>query len=225
MEPGSEEGPRPGGHVARIFLAFAFLHAFAFPLVLSAWRPERRDFGSYVNLTILILGTALVVSARRAFVRKTVAAALVFVAYCPFMAFALYLGGIQFPDRISEPSEGGIASLKAIVTAEEQYRAASGAYGTLASLSAGERFIDRVLGRGKKSGFSFVLTLGAPADSSYQVTATPLTWSRSGEDRVSVDRGGIRFYRTHTRGYFTDNSGVIRFRVGAAASSGDSPIE
>lgn len=89
-----------------------------------------------------------------------------------------------------------IASLKIVVAAEIQYRATYGSaiYGTLSQLSRGPRpYIDPGLGAGRKRGYSFVMTVGTPADSNYRLTATPLPG-----------------WPAERRAFFVDVSGVVR---------------
>lgn len=57
----------------------------------------------------------------------------------------------------------------------------------------------------RRSGYTFSLTVGTPADSNYACVAVPLASGR--------------------RSFFVDSSGVIRWRRGGAASSADPPIE
>ena len=67
-----------------------------------------------------------------------------------------------------------------------------------------------VLATGVKSGYAFVYTSSAAVSNvvpAYHVNANPLTWNQTG-----------------TRYFFSDQSGVIRFNISAAASVGDAPI-
>lgn len=113
--------------------------------------------------------------------------------------------------RFARNESSAIASLKTLVTAEEQFKTTAGGavYGSLSAMSGmNPPYIGADLGRGVKSGYSFVLTVGTPADSNYVVEANPLAPGQS---------GGRRF--------FVDSSGVVRFHEEHRASSGDSAIE
>lgn len=105
-----------------------------------------------------------------------------------------------------------IGSLKKLVTAQEQFKATvgHGAYTTLAGLGASQidlGHIESDLASGKRLDYTFTLTVGTPAGSNYCVSARP----------VAPVAG--------QRSFFVDSTGVIRFKVGAEASSADSPIE
>ena len=70
--------------------------------------------------------------------------------------------------------------------------------------------IDNALASGVKSGYVFVYTSSSPVSNvvpAYAIQANPLTWSQTG-----------------TRYFFTDQSGVIRFNLSAAATVSDEPI-
>ncbi len=138
-----------------------------------------------------------------------------------FVAFALLLAigatsvvGALYPCgfqgyRANESS--AIASLKTIVTAEEQYKsdAGRGVYASLTQLSATTpQYLDSVLGAGKKSGYSFTLTVGTPAAENWTAVGFPTSPGKTGDRR-----------------FFVDFSGVIRFHNKRLATSADSPIE
>ncbi len=104
-----------------------------------------------------------------------------------------------------------IASLKTLVTAEEQYKSTGGGnvYAALTQLSAATPpYVDSVLASGKKSGYCFVLSVGTPADSNWYATARPVTPGKTGN-----------------RFFFVDSSGVIRFTLTGPATSADTPID
>lgn len=131
-----------------------------------------------------------------------------------FILVLAFLGGVAWvvlsrvrlvTAMIPANESSAIASLKSLVAAEERYKTTAGSavYGTLSQLSAGERpYLDLHLGRGRKGGYSFVMTVGTPADSNYAVDARPV-------------RPGI----TGRRYFFADSSGVIRGEVGHPARS------
>jgi type IV pilus assembly protein PilA len=66
--------------------------------------------------------------------------------------------------------------------------------------------IDTVLGSGVKSGYTFSFTAGG-SNASYTITATPVTAGVTGQ-----------------RGFFTDQSGVIRGDTSGSATSASTPI-
>jgi hypothetical protein len=85
-----------------------------------------------------------------------------------------------------------------------------GAYGDLGELSAMvPPFLDQVLGAGQKQGYQFI---AAPVDTdgspTFSATANPLAMGSSG-----------------TRGFFVDESGVIRFEQGAPATAASLPVQ
>lgn len=77
--------------------------------------------------------------------------------------------------------DGAIATLKTIVTAEEQFKATAGTavYAPLATLSATlPPYVDRETGSARRHGYSFLLVVGTPADSNYYVVASPIPPTR-----------------------------------------------
>ncbi|MFN0058288.1 MAG: type IV pilin protein [Planctomycetota bacterium] len=108
--------------------------------------------------------------------------------------------------RISGNEASAISSLRTLTTVNEQYRTRFGTYAAnLAALQA-SGYIDNVLGGGAKSGYNFT---------GYAATAT--TWSVGADAAVQG--------RTGERGFFVDESGVIRFATGAGAAVTDSPVD
>jgi prepilin-type N-terminal cleavage/methylation domain-containing protein len=97
-----------------------------------------------------------------------------------------------------------IQSLRTLTTAQFLFERKNKVYGTLAQLIP-EGTIDNTLGSGFKSEYSFVLTLNATSIR-YTITATPQA------DLVNMDY------------FFTDESGVIRFKRGAPADVTSTPI-
>jgi len=99
-----------------------------------------------------------------------------------------------------------ISAIRNVVTSHITYSATvgSGKYATdLAALQTA-KLIDSVLGSGTKDGYTFTSSGGAI---NFTVTAAPLTVGSTG-----------------TRYFFSDESGVIRYSTGAAASSASSPL-
>jgi hypothetical protein len=70
--------------------------------------------------------------------------------------------------------------------------------------------IDSVLAAGTKSGYQFSMTAIG--------TGTPLTGYTVGGDPVAPQTSG-------TRGFFSDQSGVIRYFSASGAKSSDSPLQ
>ena len=105
-----------------------------------------------------------------------------------------------------------VGCLKTFVTAEEQYREREPphVYVALTQLSAAvPAYVDSVLGSGRMGGYCFRLTVGTPADSRWQATATPFS----------------REMRRRGRHFFVDETGVIRFHPKRTVTSADSAIE
>jgi hypothetical protein len=70
--------------------------------------------------------------------------------------------------------------------------------------------IDSVLAGGTKSGYKFSMTAVG--------SGTPLTGYTVGGDPVAPQTSG-------TRGFFSDQSGVIRYFSASGAASSDSPLQ
>ena len=110
--------------------------------------------------------------------------------------------------RMSGQEAAIIASLRTISSTQEQYRARFGTYGTLLQLSTAS-MIDSVLGTGQKSGYTVTMAAG-------QVTNN--TWNCYAQPNVPGQTG--------VRGFYVDNSGVIRFTPnGAIPTTASSPID
>ncbi len=138
------------------------------------------------------------------------------------IAIIAIIAAIAIPNLLRSrmvANEGSaIGSMRTITSAEQQYQSAAiepmasgmGAYGELDELSAEDPpFVDNVLGTGTKQGYDFAVvtddTDGAPG---FVCNADP----------VEMDRTG-------SRGFFTDESGVIRFASGAAADENSDPVQ
>ena len=108
--------------------------------------------------------------------------------------------------RISGNEASAISSLRTITTVNEQYRTRFGRYpATLGELD-GQDYIDTVLGAGAKSGYNFTLNGGGNVWTAFGV---PQTVGSDGE-----------------RGFFADESGVIRFTAdGTQPDATSSPID
>ncbi|TET37220.1 MAG: prepilin-type N-terminal cleavage/methylation domain-containing protein [Planctomycetota bacterium] len=105
--------------------------------------------------------------------------------------------------RMSANEGSAIANLRTISSSQEQYRNRFGTYSSLADLSA-STFIDDVLGKGQKSGYSFSIT-----------TATDYVWACVAVPIIPGNTG--------VRGFRVDQSGVIRFTTDSSAPTTTSP--
>jgi len=138
------------------------------------------------------------------------------------IAIIAIIAAIAIPNllrsRMTANEGSAIGSMRTITSAEAQYQSAAvtpmasgmGRYGTLAELIVPvPPFVDTVLGSGTKQGYAFVVTQvatdGAPTFTS---TGTPSIPGSSGN-----------------RYFFADNSGVIRFANGAAATVASTPVQ
>ena len=107
--------------------------------------------------------------------------------------------------RMAANEASTIASLRTIVTVNEQYRSRFGVYsGSLEDLED-VGYLDNVLGSGRKSGFEFSY-IATPIE--WQCTAQPLSVGRSGQ-----------------RNFYVDESGVIRHALERDANVESLPIE
>jgi len=99
-----------------------------------------------------------------------------------------------------------ISAIRNVVTSHITYSATVGAGKYAADLPALQtaKLIDSVLGSGTKDGYSFSSSGSAI---NFTVTAAPLTAGSTG-----------------TRYFFSDESGVIRYSTGGAATSASSPL-
>ena len=119
------------------------------------------------------------------------------------------LAAIAIPNlvqsRKAANEASAIASIRNLVTAEVTYAATVGA-GSFASLAGlrGESFIDDVLGAGQKDGYSFTVTVNGGVG--FTIVAVPNAAGTSG-----------------TRGFFGDESGVIRYSLDGTPPDGSSP--
>ena len=99
-----------------------------------------------------------------------------------------------------------ISAIRNIVTSHITFSATVGSGSYAADLPALQtaKLIDSVLGSGTKDGYSFASSGGANA---FTITGAPLTAGSTG-----------------TRYFFSDESGVIRYNTGAAATSTSNPL-
>src|SRR5438128_998402 len=142
------------------------------------------------------------------------------------VAIILIIAAIAIPNllrsRMAANEASAVGSLRTLNTAAVTYSStypSVGYPGTLAALapragggtasSSAADLVDSVLGAGTKSGYGFTWTAGAGTPSTgYSVKANAVAQNTSG-----------------TRGFFTDQSGVIRYASGANAASSDSPLQ
>ena len=125
------------------------------------------------------------------------------------VAIIALIAAIAIPSLLSSRKAGNeasaISSLRTMMTVNEQYKTRFQTYSdSLATLSA-SGFIDDVLGAGTKSGYAFSY---AGAVNTWTVTADPQTMGGTGD-----------------RGFFLDQTGVIRCLDGGSASSASPPID
>ncbi len=99
-----------------------------------------------------------------------------------------------------------ISAIRNVVTSHITYSATVGSGSYAADLTALQtaKLIDSVLGSGTKDGYSYASTGGAI---NFTVAAAPLSVGSTG-----------------TRRFFSDESGVIRYNTGGAATSASSPL-
>ena len=111
--------------------------------------------------------------------------------------------------RISGNEASAISSLRTLSTVQEQYRTRFQAYaGALTDLGPPNNYIDGVLSGGTKSGYKFGPSLNATGNTLWSTNADPATPGTTGE-----------------RGFFVDQSGVIRFVTSGAATAASPPID
>jgi len=134
------------------------------------------------------------------------------------VAIILIIAAIAIPNLLKSKEaaneSSAVGSLRTLNTGEVTYAASCpnvGFSATLVELNTGAictgglGIIDNVLATGSKSGYSFLYTPGAAAANgivyTYTTAATPITYQTTGQ-----------------RGFFSDQTGVIRYDlVGSAA--------
>lgn len=130
------------------------------------------------------------------------------------LAIVLIIASIAVPNfmnsRRSANEASAVSSLRSICSGQVNYHNTMGSYATLAGLQA-EGVIDSQLSSGTKSGYHFVTTLGSDPRIAFSVTAEPLV-------SAGVAATGNKFF-------YVDQSNVIRFQPGSAATSASSPIQ
>ena len=134
------------------------------------------------------------------------------------VAIILIIAAIAIPNllrsKMAANEASAVGSLRSINTASVAYSTTYGTYPpSLAALGPSSApsataadLIDSVLSSGTKSGYAFTFTAGT-GNLSYSITASPSTAGVTGQ-----------------RGFYTDQSGVIRANTGGAATSSSTPI-
>ena len=140
------------------------------------------------------------------------------------VAIILIIAAIAIPNllrsKMAANEASAVATLRTLNTSAVAYSTTFGNYPpTLASMgpiasggtptSTTADLVDSVLGKdpATKSGYTFVYAGSGSPTSSYTITATPLTIGSTGQ-----------------RGFFTNQSGVIRVDNSGAATSSSTPL-
>ncbi|HVF49432.1 MAG TPA: prepilin-type N-terminal cleavage/methylation domain-containing protein [Pyrinomonadaceae bacterium] len=100
-----------------------------------------------------------------------------------------------------------VASLRLIHSSEISYRATNDTYGAMDDLSRTGHINDPNLKVGRKNLYDFAVAVGADPARNYTATAVPV------------------FMPESYHHYFIDESGVLRFNVGAAATVASTPVD
>jgi prepilin-type N-terminal cleavage/methylation domain-containing protein len=139
------------------------------------------------------------------------------------VAIILIIAAIAIPNllrsRMAANEASAVGSLRTINTACVTYSTTyptQGYPGSLAAMgpatsatSTSADLVDSVLSGGTKSGYTFTFTAGSGTPSTgYSVVGDPVSRGTSGQ-----------------RGFYTDQSGVIRANSTGTAGSGDSPLQ
>ncbi len=138
------------------------------------------------------------------------------------IAIIAIIAAIAIPNLLRSrmvANEGSaIGAMRTITSAEQQYQSSAikpmisgmGAYGTLDDLKTPvPPFVDSVLGEGRKQGYDFTATpVDTDGSPTFTCNANPITMDASGG-----------------RGFFADESGVIRFELGGVATVASNPVQ
>ena len=101
-----------------------------------------------------------------------------------------------------------IASLRLIHSSQVTYKSANGVYGNLTQLTNASFINDSALSAGQKLDYNYTVTPDAVTPSaSYEALATPISLPAT---------------RRH---FYSDATGIIRFRQGSAANVTDEPVD
>jgi len=140
------------------------------------------------------------------------------------VAIILIIAAIAIPNllrsRMAANEASAVGSIRSINTAAVTYSSTYPSVGYPSNLavlapaasatSAAADLIDSVLSGGTKSGYQFAVVANG--------SGTPLTGYSVNGDPVSPNTSG-------TRGFYSDQSGVIRYNSAAGASSSSSPLQ
>jgi type IV pilus assembly protein PilA len=142
------------------------------------------------------------------------------------VAIILIIAAIAIPNllrsRMAANEASAVGSIRSINTAAVTYSSTYPAVGypsTLAQIappttggatSASADLVDSVLSGGTKSGYQFAMAAIG--------TGTPLTGYSVNGDPVAPNTSG-------TRGFYSDQSGVIRYLSASGAKSSDAPLQ
>ena len=125
------------------------------------------------------------------------------------VAIIAIIAAIAIPSLLNARKSGNeasaIASLRTLMTVNAQYRTRFSEYGSELDDLHTAGYIDRVLGAGTKSGYTFMYE---GATDTWSASAEPVTMATTGD-----------------RSFFVDHTGVIRGVAGADASSVTDPID
>ena len=128
------------------------------------------------------------------------------------VAIIAIIAAIAIPNllrsRIQSNESAAIGNLRTVLGAENAYNSAKGVYGNFAALTTGNTppFLDGTW-PGAKSGYSFAEVTLANSANQFSSTAIPVGQGTTG-----------------SRGFFVDESGVIRAGDAGAATVGGTPI-
>jgi type IV pilus assembly protein PilA len=127
------------------------------------------------------------------------------------VAIIAIIAAIAIPNllrsRIQSNESAAIGNLRTVLGSENAYNSAKGLYGNFASLTGSTPpFLDGTW-PGAKSGYTFAEITLANSGNQFSATATPV-----GQDT------------TGSRGFFVDESGVIRAGAAGSATVGGTPI-
>jgi len=155
--------------------------------------------------------------------RKTLAArGFTLIELMVTITIIIVIAAIAIPNlirsRMTANEGAAIGAMRTIGSAEQQFQSAAIAvdaagvarYGTLAELMVEvPSFVDATFSSGARQGYNFAVVLaGAPGSPAYAANADPMVMDGTG-----------------SRGFFTDESGVITFKTGAVAGPGDPAVQ
>jgi type IV pilus assembly protein PilA len=137
------------------------------------------------------------------------------------VAILLIIAAIAIPNlirsRMAANEASAVSSMRTLNTSETGFSAMypNCGYGTLATLLAYHYIEDVNLAGGTKSGYQFMVT---PAGGS--PTCDPTSTPNTVHEIIADPQGPT----SGTRHFFSDPSGVIRFKVGGTATAADPPL-